>query len=85
MSESCCKSSKRVASAVGERSMAIAFIHTECMQWIAERRVACVLEVGPGSSLAKLWNESHPNVPARSIDEFRSAEAVIRWVQASLV
>lgn len=56
----------------------------ECMEWIVERRVACVLEVGPGSSLSKLWNESHPDVPARSIDEFRSAEAVIRWVQAAL-
>jgi len=57
----------------------------ECMEWMAERRVACVLEVGPGSSLSKLWNEIHPEVPARSIDEFRSAEAVIRWLRASVV
>jgi len=56
----------------------------DCMEWIAERRVACVLEIGPGSSLAKLWNDGHPDVPARSIDEFRSAEAVVQWVQATL-
>ena len=57
---------------------------SECMEWIAERRVTCVLELGPGSSLAKLWNERHPDVPARSVDEFRSAAAVIRWVQTTL-
>ncbi len=56
----------------------------ECMESIAERRVACVLEVGPGSNLSKLWNESYPDVPARSVDEFRSAEAVLRWVQATV-
>lgn len=55
-----------------------------CMDAIAERRVRCVLEVGPGSSLARLWSERHPGIPARSVDEFRSAVAVARWVAATL-
>lgn len=53
-----------------------------CMDAIAERRVRCVLEVGPGSTLSRLWNEREPGVPARSVDEFRSAGAVRRWVAA---
>ena len=53
---------------------------TRCMELVAERRPRCVLEVGPGSSLSQLWNERYPEVPARSVDEFRSAEAVAAWV-----
>ena len=55
-----------------------------CLDSIAERRVHCVLEVGPGSTLSKLWSERHPDVPARSIDEFRSPDAVVRWVTDTL-
>ncbi len=55
-----------------------------CQDAIAERRVRCVLEVGPGSTLSRLWNEREPAVPARSIDEFRSADAAARWVHGVL-
>ena len=55
-----------------------------CMDALAERRVACVLEIGPGSTLARLWNGRHPAIPARSIDEFRSPAAVAQWVAATL-
>lgn len=52
-----------------------------CMDAIASRRVSCVLEVGPGQALARLWNQRHPQIPARSVDEFRSAAGVVRWVE----
>jgi [acyl-carrier-protein] S-malonyltransferase len=55
-----------------------------CMEAVAERRVRCVLEIGPGSALAKLWNEQHPDIPARSADEFRSAASIARWVGTTL-
>ena len=51
-----------------------------CMETISESRVGCVLEVGPGSTLATLWRASHPGIPARSVDDFRSADAVAGWV-----
>jgi [acyl-carrier-protein] S-malonyltransferase len=54
------------------------------MQTIDERRPRCVLEVGPGSSLSKLWNERHPGVLARSVDDFRSVRAVVDWVLGRL-
>jgi [acyl-carrier-protein] S-malonyltransferase len=55
-----------------------------CMDALSERRVRCVLEVGPGSTLARLWSERHPGIPARSVDEFQSPAAAAAWVMARL-
>jgi [acyl-carrier-protein] S-malonyltransferase len=51
-----------------------------CMENLHARHVSCVLEVGPGSALARMWNERYPDIPARSCDEFRSAAGVVKWV-----
>jgi len=56
----------------------------ECMDTIAERRIRCVLEVGPGATLASMWRERHPEIPVRSTDEFRSPDAITRWVAQSV-
>jgi [acyl-carrier-protein] S-malonyltransferase len=53
---------------------------SDVMEAIRARRVACVLEIGPAGALAKIWNRNHPDIPARSADEFRSARAVVDWV-----
>jgi [acyl-carrier-protein] S-malonyltransferase len=45
------------------------------------RRVGCVLEIGPGAALARMWNQRFPDVPARSVDEFRSRSAIVDWVK----
>ena len=55
-----------------------------CMDAVAERLPKCVLEVGPGDTLSRLWNGAHPGIPARSADEFRSADAVAAWVLSTL-
>ncbi len=55
-----------------------------CLDTVAERGVRCVLEVGPGTTLSRLWAERGSAVPARSIDEFRSPAAVARWVLSAL-
>ena len=52
----------------------------ECMDNIHARQPACVLEVGPGQALARKWNERHPEIPARSCDEFHTACGVAQWV-----
>lgn len=68
-----------------KRALAEQIAHT--VQWqrarasLAERRPRCVLEVGPGTTLSRLWAANHPDIPVRSVDEFRSAEAVLAWVQ----
>lgn len=56
----------------------------DCMDCIAERRVRCVLEVGPGAALSAIWRERHPGIPARSVDEFHSPDGVALWVQRQL-
>ena len=55
-----------------------------CMDTLAERAPRCVLEIGPGTSLTRLWSAHRPDVPARSVDEFRSAAAVVDWVRRVL-
>jgi [acyl-carrier-protein] S-malonyltransferase len=50
------------------------------MDSIAARQVRCVLEIGPGQALARLWNQRHPDIPARSCDDFRSAAAIAGWI-----
>lgn len=52
----------------------------ECMEGVASRRVDCVLEIGPGQALARMWNQRFPEIPARSADEFRSLAGVVGWV-----
>lgn len=52
----------------------------ECMEHLHARRVDAVLELGPGSALARLWNERYPDTPARSCDEFRSVAGVRQWL-----
>lgn len=56
----------------------------ECMDSLAERGARCVLEVGPGATLAAMWRERHPGIPARSADEFRSAQGLVDWVRQQL-
>jgi [acyl-carrier-protein] S-malonyltransferase len=55
-----------------------------CLEAIAARRPQCVLEVGPGHALARMWERAYPDIPARSADEFRSAAAVQAWVLRAL-
>lgn len=55
-----------------------------CMAAIAERRPACVLEIGGGQALARMWTARHAPIPARSLDEFESVEAAADWLRRHL-
>ncbi len=52
----------------------------DCMDQLAMRAPRCVLEFGGGQALASLWNQRHPDIPARSCDEFRTRQGLGRWV-----
>lgn len=56
-----------------------------CMDTIAERGPRCALELGPGTALAGLWRARHPDIPARSLDDFRSPDAAAAWVRRTLM
>jgi [acyl-carrier-protein] S-malonyltransferase len=53
----------------------------ECMDLIAAQRVQAVLEIGPGQALARLWNDRYADIPARSVDEFRSIGSIVAWIE----
>jgi [acyl-carrier-protein] S-malonyltransferase len=77
----------RVSSAEQARSALAAQIATtvrwdECMDNLHARGLDCVLEIGAGQALARLWNARDAEVPARSADEFRSAQAVVQWIHS---
>jgi [acyl-carrier-protein] S-malonyltransferase len=52
----------------------------DCMDACAEAGITIALELGPGTALSRMLRERHPQIECRSIDEFRSAEGVARWV-----
>jgi [acyl-carrier-protein] S-malonyltransferase len=54
----------------------------ECMENVMARQVRCVLEMGPGHALARMWNQRYPTVPARACDDFRSAAAIATWLNS---
>ncbi|RMX06614.1 acyltransferase domain-containing protein [Corticibacter populi] len=53
----------------------------DCMEQVRERQPTAVLEIGPGQSLATMWNRRYPDIPARSADEFKTRAALLRWLQ----
>jgi [acyl-carrier-protein] S-malonyltransferase len=52
----------------------------DCMDQLAQRAPRCVLEIGGGQALSRLWQQRHPHIPSRSADEFRSARGIADWV-----
>jgi [acyl-carrier-protein] S-malonyltransferase len=54
----------------------------ECMENIAARQVRCVLEIGPGQALTRMWNQRYPAIPARACDDFRSVAAIASWLRS---
>lgn len=56
-----------------------------CLDAVAERQVSCVLEIGAGSALGRMWNERYPHIPSRSLDEFQHLKGVVDWVERNSV
>ena len=54
----------------------------ECLEAIHARQVRCLIEIGSGQALSRLWSARWPHVPARSGDDFRSLQAVADWISA---
>jgi [acyl-carrier-protein] S-malonyltransferase len=52
-----------------------------CLEAVAERQISCVLEVGAGSALGRMWNERYPHIPSRSMDEFQQLKGVVEWLE----
>lgn len=55
-----------------------------CMTTMAERQPRCVLEMGPGTTLARMWAANFSDIPVRSVDEFNSVQAILDWAHRTL-
>jgi [acyl-carrier-protein] S-malonyltransferase len=55
-----------------------------CMDAMVERGCRVFLELGPGRALCTMLIVRHPEVEARSVDEFRSLAAAADWVRRRL-
>lgn len=52
----------------------------DCLAAAVEAGASAVLELGPGRALAEMTAGAHPDVPARSLDDFKSVEGVRDWL-----
>jgi [acyl-carrier-protein] S-malonyltransferase len=55
-----------------------------CMDTLHERGCRVFLELCPGSTLSALVRERFGDVEARAIDDFRSLQGAVHWVQSRL-
>ena len=55
-----------------------------CLAAASELGCTVFLELGPGAALARMVEEALPGADVRSVDEFRTAAGVARWVKARL-
>lgn len=49
-----------------------------------ERGARVLLEIGPGSALARMARQTHPDCEARAVEEFQTLEGVVDWVVSAL-
>ncbi len=55
-----------------------------CMDALAQSNLDAVLELGPGSALARMMQARHPQLPCRSLADFRSLGGALRWLERQL-
>ena len=53
---------------------------SRCVDALYERGCRVFLELGPGAALSKMVSKRLKRVEARSVDEFRDADAITAWV-----
>lgn len=51
-----------------------------CLQTLSELGCTAVLELGPGRALSRMAREAFPDLPARSVADFRGLPGVADWV-----
>lgn len=55
-----------------------------CMDAAVESGATVVLELGPGCALARMFRNRHPDLPCRSVSEFRSLDGIVNWLERQL-
>lgn len=56
-------------------------IWDECMDACAEAGITVALELGPGAALTRMMQARHPDIPCRSVADFRSLDGIRAWLR----
>jgi [acyl-carrier-protein] S-malonyltransferase len=71
-------------TAAGKHKLAKQISHTvewaACLESCLEAGASAFLELGPGSALSNMFASAYPNIPSRSLDDFRTIQGVASWV-----
>ena len=54
-----------------------------CLSAAVERGASLFVELGPGRALAEMVRAAYPDIPARSVDDFRSPDGLLSWIERS--
>ncbi len=52
----------------------------DCLQACVEAEASAFLELGPGGALARMTASTYPDIPARSLDDFRTLRGARAWL-----
>ena len=52
----------------------------KCVQNLKELGCDKLLEIGPGNGLSRMVQDIAPEIPARSVEDFKSVDGIIQWV-----
>jgi [acyl-carrier-protein] S-malonyltransferase len=63
------------------RQLAQTILWSSCMDAAVESGVTVVLELGPGASLSRMFRTRYPELPCRSVSEFRSIDGIAAWLE----
>jgi [acyl-carrier-protein] S-malonyltransferase len=63
------------------RQLAQTIAWVDCMDACAETGVNAALELGPGSGLSRMFQARHPDIPCRSLADFRTPGGVRAWLE----
>ena len=50
------------------------------MNILDELAPTCVLELGPGKAVSKMYQKHNPKVPCRSVEDFQTLQGLVDWV-----
>lgn len=62
------------------RQLAQTIRWTDCMDALAESGIAAAVELGPGAGLARMFAARHPDIPCRSLADFRTLDGLLAWL-----
>lgn len=51
-----------------------------CLEAAIERGASAFLELGPGRALADMASAAYPGIPARSLEDFATADGAVAWI-----